>query len=254
MFGMNIFDVENEEKRKAVTLMFNAIARHYDFLNRLLSFGMDRYWRKKAVRIIARKYENPYILDVATGTADLAIAAVKMAGATVVGMDISEKMLELGKEKINTNGLSESIHLIQADAEKIPFPDEHFDAVMVAFGVRNFPDPAKGLSEMHRVLQNSGMIVVLEFSKPLGFPFRLMYHFYFQRVLPLIGRLFSGEKEAYRYLPDSVRRFPDGEGFLKMLIDAGFSETHRIRLTGGVASISTGLKQQCNQVMTTQSR
>jgi len=222
--------------------MFNSIAQRYDFLNCFLSFGIDRHWRKRAVKVISRQYKNPYILDVATGTADLAIAAVKIAGAKVVGIDISEKMLEIGKKKIIEKKLSESINLIKAESENIPFENDRFDVAMVAFGVRNFSDPPQGLSEMYRVLRNSGMIMVLEFSKPQGFPFRYLYNFYFRRMLPLIGRLFSGDKKAYSYLPDSVSKFSDNEAFLKILSDAGFSETHQIKLTGGIASIYAGFK------------
>ena len=239
---MNTSSTQNEKNRNDVELMFNSIARRYDFLNRFLSFGTDRFWRKRAVKIIARQYKNPYILDVATGTADLAIAAVKRADAKVTGIDISEKMLAIGKEKVAKKRLSGSINLIKANSENISFPDENFDVAMVAFGVRNFSDPAKGLSEMHRVLRNSGMIVVLEFSKPQGFLFSRLYNFYFRRALPLIGRLFSGEKEAYNYLPDSVSKFPHNEAFLKMLSEAGFFETRQIKLTGGIASIYTGIK------------
>ena len=239
---MNISAAEKEEKRKTVESMFNSIARRYDFLNHFLSLGIDRLWRKKTVKIIARHYKNPYILDVATGTADLAIAAAKMTEAKIVGIDISEKMLEIGKEKVAKKGLSESVSLIKADSENIPFPDNNFDVAMVAFGVRNFSDPSEGLYEMHRVLRNSGMIMVLEFSKPHSFPFRHLYNFYFRRALPLIGRLFSGDKEAYTYLPHSVSKFPDNEDFLKMLSAAGFLETRQIKLTGGIASIYTGLK------------
>jgi demethylmenaquinone methyltransferase/2-methoxy-6-polyprenyl-1,4-benzoquinol methylase len=239
---MNILDTAKETKRETIESMFDSIAKSYDFLNGFLSFGIDRFWRKKAVKIIARQYKNPYILDVATGTADLAIITAKMTDAKVVGIDISEKMLEIGRKKIVKKKLSESINLIKADAENIPFPENNFDVAMVAFGVRNFSDPPKGLSEMYRVLRNSGMIMVLEFSKPQGFPFRHLYNLYFKRVLPVIGWLFSGEREAYKYLPDSVNRFPDNETFLKMLSDAGFSETRQIKLTGGVASIYTGFK------------
>ena len=239
---MKILDAENDKKHN-VELMFNSIARHYDFLNCFLSFGIDRIWRKKTVKIISRQYKNAHILDVATGTADLAIAAAKMPNTKITGIDISEKMLEIGNQKVNKKRLSNSITLIKANSENIPFADNNFDVAMVAFGVRNFSDPPKGLSEMHRVLRNSGMLVVLEFSKPQGFPFRHLYNFYFKRILPLIGRLFSGNKEAYSYLPNSVSRFPDNENFLKMLSDAGFFETRQIKMTGGIASIYTGFKK-----------
>ena len=240
---MNNSDAGKSEKREVVESMFNSIAPRYDFLNRFLSLGIDRYWRKRAIKIIAKRYKNPYILDVATGTADLSIAAAKSSGAKVVGIDISEKMLEIGREKVTRKGLSESINLITADSENIPFPNGSFDVAMVAFGIRNFADPSKGLSEMHRVLRNSGMILVLEFSKPQGFPFRYLYNFYFKRILPSVGGLFSGNKAAYSYLPESVNSFPENKIFLKMISDAGFADTRQIRLTGGIASIYEGVKK-----------
>ena len=151
-------------------------------------------------------------------------------------------MLEIGREKIRKKGLSGTIELMHGDSERIPFGDNLFDVSMVAFGVRNFADPLKGLKEMKRVIRNNGMIVVLEFSKPSGFLFRIIYNFYFRNILPFVGRLFSKDKAAYSYLPDSVYRFPDNEAFLQLLSEAGFSYTRQVKLTGGVASIYTGLK------------
>lgn len=231
-----------EDKKAAVESMFDSIAWRYDFLNHFLSFGIDRLWRRRAVRIISRSYKNPDILDVATGTGDLAIAAMKLRPSGITGIDISQKMLMIGKEKIEKKGFSGKIRLIQADSEKIPFGDNVFDVAMVAFGVRNFADPLKGLSEMQRVIRNEGMIMVLEFSKPSAFPFKQFYHFYFMNVLPFFGKLFSKDKAAYSYLPDSVMKFPDDEKFLDMLRLAGFSGTRQTKLTGGVASIYTGIK------------
>jgi demethylmenaquinone methyltransferase/2-methoxy-6-polyprenyl-1,4-benzoquinol methylase len=231
-----------EDKKAAVESMFDSIAWRYDFLNHLLSFNFDRLWRRRAVKIISKSYKSPDILDVATGTGDLAIAAMKLNPSKICGIDISRKMLEIGREKVGKKGFSAKIELIPGDSEKIPFNDNHFDVVMVAFGVRNFADPLKGLSEMRRVIRTGGMIMVLEFSKPSGFPFKPLYNFYFRNILPLFGRLFSKDKDAYRYLPDSVMKFPDNEEFLKLLIKAGCSDTHQVKLTGGVASIYTGIK------------
>ncbi len=231
-----------EDKRAAVESMFDSIAWRYDFLNHFLSFGIDRLWRRRAVGIIAKSYKNPEILDVATGTGDLAIAAMRINPSAVTGIDISKKMLEIGKEKIRRKGLSGKIKLTAGDSEHIPFDDNVFDVAMVAFGVRNFSDPLKGLSEMRRVIRNGGMIVVLEFSKPSSFPFRPVYNFYFRNILPFFGRLFSKDKAAYSYLPDSVMKFPDNEAFLKLLAETGFSGTRQLKLTGGVASIYTGVK------------
>jgi demethylmenaquinone methyltransferase/2-methoxy-6-polyprenyl-1,4-benzoquinol methylase len=151
-------------------------------------------------------------------------------------------MLEIGREKVKRKGFTGKIDLIYGDSEKIPFYDNIFDVAMVAFGVRNFSDPRKGLSEMKRVIRDGGMIMVLEFSKPSGFPFKPLYNFYFRNILPLFGRFFSRDKAAYTYLPDSVMKFPDNEEFLKLLVQAGCSDTHQIKLTGGVASIYTGTK------------
>jgi demethylmenaquinone methyltransferase/2-methoxy-6-polyprenyl-1,4-benzoquinol methylase len=222
--------------------MFDSIAWRYDFLNHFLSFNFDRLWRRRAIKIISKFYKTPNILDVATGTGDLAIAAMKLNPSKISGIDISHKMLEIGREKVKRKGFTGKIDLIYGDSEKIPFDDNIFDVAMVAFGVRNFSDPRKGLSEMKRVIRDGGMIMVLEFSKPSGFPFKPLYNFYFRNILPLFGRFFSRDKAAYTYLPDSVMKFPDNEEFLKLLVQAGCSDTHQIKLTGGVASIYTGTK------------
>jgi demethylmenaquinone methyltransferase/2-methoxy-6-polyprenyl-1,4-benzoquinol methylase len=232
----------NEDKKAAVESMFDSIAWRYDFLNHFLSLNIDRLWRRRAINIIARSYKNPYILDVATGTADLAIAAMKLNPSKITGIDISRKMLEIGKEKVLKKGYSEKIELTWGDSEKIPFADNAFDVAMVAFGVRNFSDPVRGLSEMRRVIRDGGMIMVLEFSKPSGFPFKPLYNFYFRNILPLFGRFFSKDKAAYNYLPDSVMKFPDNEEFIKLLVQAGYTNTKQLKLTGGVASIYTGMK------------
>jgi demethylmenaquinone methyltransferase / 2-methoxy-6-polyprenyl-1,4-benzoquinol methylase len=233
----------DSSKKVMVESMFDSIAWRYDFLNHFLSFGIDRLWRSKAIRIIGRNFRQPVILDVATGTADLAIKAMKIRPEKIVGIDISRNMLEIGKDKIHKKGLSEKIELIQADSENIPFQEGEFDVAMVAFGVRNFADPLRGLNEMRRVLRKDGMILVLEFSKPKGFPFRTIYNFYFKNILPTVGKLFSKDKTAYSYLPDSVYRFPDNELFLNLLGEAGFTETSQVKLSGGIASIYTGFKK-----------
>jgi demethylmenaquinone methyltransferase / 2-methoxy-6-polyprenyl-1,4-benzoquinol methylase len=234
---------KNEERKVMVESMFDSIAWRYDFLNHFLSFGIDRIWRRRAIRIISRNYRNPGILDVATGTADLAITAMRLNPVKITGIDISQNMLEIGREKIRAKGFSEKIELLQGDSENIPFGDNNFDVAMVAFGVRNFADPLKGLTEMQRVTRNGGMILVLEFSKPSGLLFRTVYNFYFRKILPFVGKIFSKDKSAYSYLPDSVFKFPDNEKFLMLLSEAGFSDTRQLKLTGGVASIYTGLKK-----------
>lgn len=234
---------EQNKKREQVESMFDSIAWRYDFLNHFLSFGIDFLWRRRAIRIIGRSYRNPRILDVATGTCDLALATMKLDPVRIHGIDISSGMLELGRQKVEKKGMSDRIELTKADSENIPFENGFFDVAMVAFGVRNFADPNKGLSEMGRVLRKGGMIMVLEFSRPVSFPFRTVYNFYFRNILPFFGRLFSKDKAAYTYLPESVSRFPDNEKFLEMLDAAGFSETRQVKLTGGIASIYTGIKK-----------
>lgn len=226
--------------------MFDSIALKYDFLNHFLSFGIDRFWRRKAIRTISAYKKNPVILDVATGTADLAIEAMRIDPVKITGIDISTMMLREGRKKIEEKGLTGKIDLVCADSENIPFDDHSFDVAMVAFGVRNFTDPLKGLSEMRRVLNERGMIMVLEFSKPKGFFFKALYDFYSLNFLPLIGRLVSKDQSAYRYLPESIRKFPDNELFLELLQKAGFSDTRQIRLSGGIASIYTGFSGKQN--------
>jgi demethylmenaquinone methyltransferase / 2-methoxy-6-polyprenyl-1,4-benzoquinol methylase len=238
----NQTDNKSGGKKAAVESMFDSIAWRYDFLNHFLSLNIDRLWRRRVIKIISKSYKTPYILDVATGTGDLALAAMKINPSKITGIDISAKMLEIGKEKVVKRGFAGKIDLMAGDSEKIPFDDNIFDVAMVAFGVRNFSDPLKGLSEMTRVIRKSGMIIVLEFSKPDGFIIKPLYNFYFRNILPFFGRLFSKDKTAYNYLPESVMKFPDNEDFLKLLIKAGCSETHQVKLTGGVASIYTGIK------------
>jgi demethylmenaquinone methyltransferase/2-methoxy-6-polyprenyl-1,4-benzoquinol methylase len=230
------------DKKMQVGSMFDSIAHSYDFLNHLLSFGIDRTWRKKAIRIISENYKNPAILDVATGTADLSVEAIKLDPKHITGIDISPKMLEIGREKIRQKGISGRIELIHGDSENMPFDENSFDVAMVAFGVRNFADPLKGLSEMRRVVRNGGMVLVLEFSKPVKFPFKQIYHFYFLNILPMVGRLFSKNPEAYRYLPESVMKFPDNEKFIELMECAGLTGIKQEKLTGGIAGIYTGLK------------
>jgi demethylmenaquinone methyltransferase/2-methoxy-6-polyprenyl-1,4-benzoquinol methylase len=232
----------NTDKKAFVESMFDSIAWRYDFLNHFLSFGIDHLWRRKAIKIISESYIEPHILDVATGTGDLAIAAVKLIPAKISGIDISANMLDIGRKKIREKGLENNIELLYGDSENIPFGDSFFDVAMVAFGVRNFSDPLKGLSEMRRVIRQGGMVMVLEFSKPSAFPFRPVYNFYFRNILPFFGKLFSKDKSAYRYLPDSIMQFPDNDAFLDLLRLAGFSDTKQLKMTGGIASIYTGVK------------
>ena len=195
-------------KKKQVSNMFDNIAPWYDFLNHFLSLGIDYSWRKKAIKVLA-KAQPKIILDVATGTADFAIEANKqLQPEKVVGIDISNEMLEVGRKKIAKKNLGKRIELQLGDSENLPFPNNTFDAVTVAFGVRNFENLEKGMKEMNRVLKPGGTVVVLEFSRPTLFPFKQFYNFYFKNILPLIGRLTSKDPKAYNYLYESVQVFP----------------------------------------------
>lgn len=222
-------------------MMFNNIASKYDLLNHVLSLGIDKGWRRKSIRMLEKEKPRK-MLDVATGTGDFAIAALKLKPESIDGIDIAEKMLEAGRIKLNRLGLNDVIHLSKGDSEEIPFADNTFDAITVGFGVRNFEDLEKGLREMYRVLKPGGTSVVLEFSNPETFPVKQLYRFYFHRILPVIGRMVSKDHAAYSYLPESVKEFPSGEKFLAIYRNAGFTETHRIPLTFGIASIYTGKK------------
>jgi demethylmenaquinone methyltransferase / 2-methoxy-6-polyprenyl-1,4-benzoquinol methylase len=228
-------------KKDQVAKMFNAISGRYDFLNHFLSLGIDIRWRKKAIQVL--KQSSPKtILDVATGTGDFAIEALSLNPMKIVGVDISEGMLEVGRRKIKSLGLEEKITLQLADSENLPFPDNSFDAVIVAFGVRNFENLEKGLKEMNRVLRPEGRVVVLEFSKPTIFPMKQLFNAYFNFILPLIGKFISGDNAAYQYLPESVKAFPDGRDFLLCLSKAGFKSAICTPLTFGISSLYSAQK------------
>jgi demethylmenaquinone methyltransferase/2-methoxy-6-polyprenyl-1,4-benzoquinol methylase len=231
------------EKKQQVAEMFNNISHSYDFLNHFFSLGIDVLWRKKAIRIL--KKENPHrILDVATGTGDFALEAVrmKMQDVQITGVDISAGMIEVGKKKVAKKKLEHAITLQIADSENLPFDTGHFDAFTVAFGVRNFQDLRKGMSEMLRVLKPGGMGVIIEFSRPNRFPIKQLFTFYFKYVMPTIGKLVSKDARAYTYLPESVDAFPSGNDFLKVMTELGYREVRCIPLSGGIASIYIGKK------------
>ncbi len=233
---------EGSTKKEEVAAMFNNIAPRYDLLNHLLSMGIDKGWRKKAVSLFK---DNPpkHLLDIATGTADFAISALKINPGKITGIDISEGMLEVGRKKIAEKGLQDRIELLYGDSEKLPFSDNTFDGAMVAFGVRNFGDLNKGLSDIYRVLKPGAKLVVLEFSSPKSFPVKQLYWFYFRYVLPMVGKMVSKDSAAYTYLPASVKVFPDGKQFLDRLIQTGFDKTTQKQLTFGIASIYSGVKK-----------
>jgi demethylmenaquinone methyltransferase/2-methoxy-6-polyprenyl-1,4-benzoquinol methylase len=228
-------------KKKQVALMFDSISGKYDFLNHLLSFGIDRTWRKKAINLL-KPYSPRSILDIATGTGDFAIQALSLNPDKVIGIDISEGMVKQGRQKILRKGLTDKIELLLGDSENLVFQDNKFDAVVVAFGVRNFEELDKGLSEMLRVLNKNGKLIILEFSKPARFPFRQIYNLYFKNILPVIGKIVSKDHSAYTYLPESVQAFPEGKEFLKILADVGFKDSRCIPLTFGISSIYIGSK------------
>ena len=230
-----------EGKKEQVRSMFNQIAWRYDLLNHLLSLNIDKIWRRKLVKMLSAKHPES-ILDVATGTADLAIKAARIKPGEIIGIDIADEMLLIGRKKVAAKGLDSMITLQTADSENIPFPAERFEATMVAFGVRNFENLDLGLSEMFRVLKKNGTIYVLEFSIPTNKLFRPFYFFYFKNILPLIGKMVSKDTDAYTYLPDSVSAFPSGQSFIKRLEKAGFTKCTLRSLTCGIATIYTGEK------------
>ena len=226
----------DEQKKQQVEQMFDHIAPKYDFLNHFLSLGIDTLWRKTAIRILSG-YKSDYILDVATGTGDFAIAASKLKPVKIIGYDISAQMLNVGKGKVNRLGLDQMIEFQKGDSEAMPFGTEQFDAITVAFGVRNFENLANGLNEFYRVLKADGVVIILEFSKPKHFPMKQLYLFYFFKILPFIGRMVSKDSSAYSYLPESVMAFPDDQKFLSILQNAGFLRSKQKRLSFGIATI-----------------
>lgn len=227
--------VHKAEKEKVKT-MFNDIAPKYDFLNHFLSAGIDIQWRKTVRKLLADGKPKT-ILDVATGTGDLAIELSKLAPDKIIGIDIATEMLDIGKEKIVRKGLNSIIELQEGDAENLKYNDNSFDAITVAFGVRNFETLQKGLKEMNRVLVPGGKVAVLEFSKPKAFPFKQSYNFYSRYILPVMGKVISRSTTAYTYLPESVRGFAEDKAFLMELEKAGFRKAKQRRLTMGIATL-----------------
>ncbi len=229
-------------KKQQVAVMFDKIAFRYDFLNRFLSAGIDVSWRKKAIKQL-KALQPGYILDVATGTGDVAILAEKMLHPIkIIGIDISEGMLNIGRKKIEKSGLQNKIELIHGDSETMNFSNNSFDAITVAFGVRNFQNLEKGLSEMLRVLKPGGKLVVLEFSRPKQFLFKTIYNLYMKTIAPGFGKLIAKNKDAYQYLNDSVQRFPEGTDFIEILNKTGYKLTNYKTLTLGICSVYWGSK------------
>lgn len=236
--GTSIVPDQHSElgKKQQVENMFDGIAHNYDFLNRLLSFRIDVLWRNRVIKML-KPFKPQRILDVATGTADLAIALQKLNPQSVIGIDISAGMLAIGQQKIEQKKLNNNITLQKADSENLPFEDNYFDAVTVAFGVRNFENLEKGLSEIRRVLKPDGQFIILEFSKVKVFPLKQLYHFYFRYITPFVGRIFSKSNQAYTYLPNSVAVFPEGEEMCVILQNVGFKQPLCKHVSFGIASI-----------------
>jgi demethylmenaquinone methyltransferase / 2-methoxy-6-polyprenyl-1,4-benzoquinol methylase len=234
------YNIVGKTKADEVELMFNNIAPKYDLLNNLLSVGIDKIWRKKVSKLLSQEVKS--VLDVATGTGELAIELSKNKNLNITGIDISQGMLDVGNVKINERDLSSRITLIKADSEKLPFKDNSFDATTVAFGVRNFEHLEQGLIEMKRVIKTGGKIIILEFSKPKNFPIKQLFGFYFKTIMPALGKTISKDSRAYNYLPESVQEFPEGEEFLNVLKTCGFKNCKSTKLSFGIASIYSATK------------
>ena len=223
-------------KKEQVAEMFDNIANNYDFLNHFLSMGIDILWRKKAVRLL-KPFAPKLILDVATGTGDFALESLSLNPDKIIGVDISRDMVAVGLEKVKKRKLQNKIELKYGDSENLEFETNTFDALTVAFGVRNYENLEQGLSEMLRVIKPGGYVAIIEFSQPKKFPIKQIYNFYFKNILPGIGRIVSKDARAYTYLPESVGAFPHGNEFLKVLTKVGYNEVQAIPLTLGIASI-----------------
>lgn len=232
----------NLGKKEQVAQMFDTISGNYDDLNRVISFGIDVKWRKKVLKIVSDKQPNT-VLDIATGTGDLAILIANTSAEEIIGLDISAGMLEVGKKKIAEKKLDNKIQMVLGDSENIPYPDNYFDAITVAFGVRNFETLEKGLAEILRVLKPNGVFVILETSVPTKFPYKQGYAFHSKFILPLVGKLFSKDKSAYKYLSDSANEFPFGEALNNILRKVGFIEVEDLPQTFGVATIYKASKK-----------
>ncbi len=232
---------ENTSKKEEVAEMFNNISKRYDFLNHFLSLGIDKIWRRKAVNML-RPLKPQRILDLASGTGDFAIESLKLNPTEIVGMDISEGMLEVGRVKMKTKGYDKVISMRLGDSEDLPFEDGYFDALTVGFGVRNYENLEKGLAEMLRVVRKGGKIVILEFSKPKKFPVKQYYAFHSRYIIPFFGKRISKDKKAYAYLPESVAAFPEGEELKEILRKVGYLNVESKLVSGGIATIFSGDK------------
>lgn len=235
------YNKKDKSKKEEVAEMFDNISGRYDFLNHFLSLGIDHLWRKRAIKML-KKSQPKKIIDLATGTGDFAIAALKLNPEKVVGVDISDGMLEKGREKIKKKGKEHIITMVNGDSEDLPFEDNEFDALTVGFGVRNYENLEKGLGEMLRVIAPGGKAIILEFSKPKKFPVKQFFGFYSKFIIPMLGKTISKDSSAYEYLPESVAAFPEGQDFLDILERVGYKNTSARMVSGGIATIYTGVK------------
>lgn len=235
------YNKEDKSKKEEVAEMFDNISAKYDFLNHFLSLGIDKLWRKKAIKML-RPVEPKRIIDLATGTGDFAIAALKLNPDEVVGVDISDGMLDMGRIKMKKRKVDHIISMKNGDSEDLPFEDGYFDALTVGFGVRNYENLEKGLAEMLRVIRKDGMAVILEFSKPKKFPIKQLFNFYSKRIIPVLGKSISKDESAYAYLPESVEAFPEGKDFVAILEKVGYRDVKAKPVSGGIATIYTGIK------------
>ncbi|MBL1279032.1 MAG: bifunctional demethylmenaquinone methyltransferase/2-methoxy-6-polyprenyl-1,4-benzoquinol methylase UbiE [Fluviicola sp.] len=235
------YNNEASSKKEEVAEMFNNISKRYDFLNHFFSMGIDKIWRKKAIKML-RTVAPERILDIATGTGDFAIAALKLKPKEVIGVDISQGMLDVGVAKMKKKGVDDIIQMKLGDSEDLPFEDGHFDALTVGFGVRNYENLEKGLGEMLRVLRKDGKAMILEFSKPKRFPVKQLFGFYSKYIIPFFGKKVSKDARAYAYLPESVAAFPEGENFMNIMRKVGYQNVEAKRVSGGIATIYSGTK------------
>jgi demethylmenaquinone methyltransferase/2-methoxy-6-polyprenyl-1,4-benzoquinol methylase len=232
---------EDKSKKEEVAQMFDNISGKYDFLNHFLSVGIDKIWRRKAVKML-REIQPKKMLDLATGTGDFAIECLKLNPDEVIGVDISEGMLDVGRKKMKSRGVDKIVSMRLGDSEALPFEDGYFDAFTVGFGVRNYENLEKGLAEMLRVLRPEGKGIILEFSKPKKFPIKQYYAFHSKYIIPFFGKRISKDSKAYEYLPESVAAFPEGKDFEDILKKVGYRNVQAKRVGGGIATIYSGIK------------
>ena len=235
------YNKEESSKKEEVAEMFNNISKRYDFLNHFFSLGIDKLWRKKAVKMLSDT-KPQRMLDIATGTGDFAISALRLNPKEIIGVDISRGMLDVGISKMKKKGIDNIIKMRMGDSEDLPFEDGYFDALTVGFGVRNYENLEKGLGEMLRVLRPEGKAVILEFSKPKSFPVKQLFGFYSKYIIPFFGKKVSKDARAYEYLPESVAAFPEGEDFMKIMRSVGYKDVKAKRVSGGISTIYSGIK------------